>query len=75
MENHQIPVAPDYIKNFEQMAFGMFVHFGLYSQQKRGEWAYYIHGQKMEDYRKLKDTFCVNSMAEIVQVAKSAGCQ
>ena len=75
MDNNQIPVAPEYIKRFEQLAFGMFVHFGLYSQQNQGEWTYHIHGQQMDEYGKLKDTFQVNSMAEIVQVAKSAGCK
>ena len=29
--NNQIPVAPQYIKDFEQLGFGMFVHYGLYS--------------------------------------------
>ena len=27
----QLPIAPEYIKNFEQLGLGMFVHFGLYS--------------------------------------------
>ena len=40
--NNNIPVAADYIKNFEQLGFGMFVHFGLYSQLNKGEWAYHI---------------------------------
>ena len=33
-----LPVAPQYIKNFEQLGFGMFVHLGLYSQLNKGEW-------------------------------------
>ena len=38
-----IPVAKQYIKDFEQMGLGVFVHFGIYSLVERGEWySYYI---------------------------------
>ena len=30
----------DYITKFEKMGFGLFVHFGLFSVWKRGEWGY-----------------------------------
>lgn len=69
------PVPAPYIAEFERLAFGMFVHFGLYSQLGVGEWTYHLHGRKMEDYASLKDTFCVGSMQEIVQTAKAAGCR
>ena len=71
---NQIPVAPQYIKDFEQLGFGMFVHFGLYSQLNKGEWVYHIHKLDMKEYSKLIDTFQVGSMKEIVATAKSAGC-
>ncbi|MCQ2387668.1 MAG: alpha-L-fucosidase [Clostridia bacterium] len=32
-------VVLDYIKDFEKMGFGMFVHFGLYSIVGKGEWS------------------------------------
>ncbi len=70
-----IPVAAPYIQRFERLGFGMFVHFGLYSQLKQGEWAFYHHGHVMEDYAPLKDNFCVASMREIVLTAKAAGCR
>ena len=75
----KIPIPKDYIKKFEQLGFGMFVHFGLYSQCNAGEWCYSFlkqeKGLRFEEYAKLKDTFRAGSMAEIVSVAKSAGCK
>jgi len=55
----KIPVAPKYIQDFEQLALGMFVHFGLYSQLNSGEWVYSIHALQMDSYRNLKETFDV----------------
>lgn len=34
-------MKPEYIKKFEKLGFGMFVHFGLYSTLEKGEWIYY----------------------------------
>ena len=34
-------MKPEYIKQFEKLGFGMFVHFGLYSVLGKGEWVYY----------------------------------
>ncbi len=75
MQTNNVPVAAQYIKDFEQLGFGMFVHFGLYSQLNMGEWAYRIHEFKKEEYLPLFDKFCVKDMAQIVRVAKSAGCK
>ncbi len=75
MNHNEIPAAPQYIKDFEQLGFGMFVHFGLYSQLNRGEWTYSVHHMNMEEYEPLIHTFDVGSMAEIVRTAKSAGCK
>ena len=71
----QLPVAPEYIKNFEQLGLGMFVHFGLYSLLRQGEWTMHIHGIDKETYTTLKERFQPGSMAEIVSVAKNAGCK
>lgn len=75
MNTNAIPVAADYIKDFEQLGFGMFVHFGLYSGLKRGEWAYNIHKMDMKTYAPMMHDFKVGSMSQIVDVAKSAGCK
>ena len=31
-------IVKEYIKEFEKLGFGMFVHFGVYSVIGRGEW-------------------------------------
>ena len=71
----QLPIAPEYIKNFEQLGLGMFVHFGLYSQLRQGEWTMHTHQIKKEDYMPLKENFNPVHMSEIVSVGKAAGCK
>ena len=73
--NNNIPIAPEYIKRFEQMGLGMFVHFGLYSQLSRGEWVMQCHKMSKESYTPLKETFRPAGMGEIVRTAKEAGCK
>ena len=51
------PIAKDYIKKFEKMGFGMFVHWGLYSQLGKGEWTDAVEEMDMDEYKKLKETF------------------
>ena len=75
MCNEQLPIAPEYIKNFEQLGLGMFVHFGLYSQLRQGEWTMHLHGIDKAEYMSLKGTFDPVNMAEIVSVGKNAGCK
>ncbi len=72
-----LPVAPQYIKDFEQLGLGMFVHFGLYSQLCRGEWVMNIHRIPKEEYTALTETFCprADSMKELAALAKRAGCR
>lgn len=66
------------IADFEKLGFGMFVHWGLYSQKGRGEWTFRIHkDQTMEEYSKLADTFTAEDFdaEEMVLAAKNAGCK
>lgn len=46
--------SPDF---FPSLRFGLFVHFGLYSQLGRGEWVMNREGMARSDYRKLADRF------------------
>lgn len=67
-----------YIKNFEKLGFGLFVHFGLYSIVGKGEW--YLHlnpTANKADYEKLAKSFCVekNWAQKLVETAKKAGCK
>lgn len=66
-----------YVKDFEKLGFGLFVHFGLYSMLKKGEWTEYLHDIPVGEYEKLKNEFNPdkNWAKELVQTAKSAGCK
>ena len=72
-----IPLAADYIKDFEQLGFGMFVHYGLFSILESGEWSFSIHKRNMDEYSKLIDNFNTKADAikNIVAIAKNAGCK
>ncbi|MDO4618259.1 MAG: alpha-L-fucosidase [Clostridia bacterium] len=72
-----IPAPKKYISDFENLGFGMFVHWGLYSQLGEGEWTYFIRKRDMKDYEKLKDTFTAEDFdaEKLVLMAKNAGCK
>lgn len=52
-----VPERPSYLADFEALGFGIFVHYGLYSQLGRGEWAYWMGDRDMNRYKKLFDSF------------------
>ena len=72
-----IPIPEKRISDFENLGFGMFVHWGLYSQLGVGEWTYYTHKRDMAEYKKLTETFTAEDFdAEaLVLTAKNAGCK
>ena len=72
-----IPIPEKRIADFENLGFGMFVHWGLYSQLGMGEWTYLLHHRDMEEYKKLSETFTAEDFdAEaMVLTAKEAGCK
>ena len=72
-----IPVAEKRILDFEEMGFGMFVHYGLYSQLGRGEWVQHIEKIPKEEYIKLADTFTAENFdaEKIARIAKAAGAK
>lgn len=63
------------IEQFEQLAYGMFIHYGLYSQLGRGEWVMNKDNISREEYRKLKDTFTAADFngREIAKIARQSG--
>lgn len=71
----EIPTPAPYVKAFEDLAFGMFVHWGLYSQLGRGEWVQNMEGIKSEEYLKLMKTFTAKDFdaKKLVKTAKRAG--
>ncbi|MBE6561650.1 MAG: alpha-L-fucosidase, partial [Ruminococcaceae bacterium] len=72
-----IPTPAPYIARFEKMGFGMFAHWGLYSQLGIGEWAYRIHQLDKAEYLKLMDTFTAEDFDadQFVLAAKNAGAK
>ena len=72
-----IPTAEKRIIDFEEMGFGLFVHFGLYSQLGRGEWVQHIDKIPKEEYVTLADTFTAENFdaAKLARTAKAAGAK
>ncbi len=72
-----IPEAKQYILDYEGLGFGMFVHWGLYSQLGAGEWIFKVRKIDTKEYEKLKDTFTAEDFnAELLaETAKNAGCK
>lgn len=72
-----IPTPAPYIARFEKMGFGMFAHWGLYSQLGLGEWAYHDRHLDHDKYVALMDTFTAEDFDAdtFVLTAKNAGCK
>ena len=70
-----IPVPEKRIANFEKMGFGLFIHWGLYSQLGQGEWVQNLAPIDMKEYVKLMNTFTARDFdgREIAKTAKAAG--
>ena len=72
-----IPEAKKYIKDFEQLGFGVFVHFGLYSILEKGEWSARLRTGLItkEDYYKLTKKFNPGNMENMVLQIKNSGAK
>lgn len=70
-------IVKPYIKDFEKMGLGMFVHFGIYSEFGKGEWALSVPDCDMEEYYSCREKFCPNPdwAVKLVKIAKAAGCK
>ena len=70
-----IPTPEKRIAEFENFGFGLFIHYGLYSQLGRGEWVLYIEKLNLPEYEKLAQTFTASKFdaRKIVSMAKAAG--
>lgn len=75
MQKNMYPNPTQRVKDFEKKAFGMFIHYGLYSQLGIGEWAQNLRELPMEEYKKLKETFTAKDFdgKKIAKLAKRAG--
>ena len=72
-----IPVPAPRIRAFESLGFGMFIHWGLYSQLGRGEWVRHFEQIPQETYEKLQKTFTAARFDAdaIAGLARDAGCR
>lgn len=70
-----VPVPAKYIAEFEERGFGMFIHWGLYSQLQQGEWTMNLHHISQEKYQELFNNFTAADFdpKKIVALAKKTG--
>ena len=70
-------IIKQYIKDFENLGFGLFVHFGLYSLIEKGEWVQSVCEIPNEEYAPLYKQFNpVKDWADqLAATAKKAGCK
>ena len=70
-------IIKEYIKEFEKLGFGMFVHFGVYSENAHGEWARYATKIDSAVYDDLYKTFNPDPdwATELAATARAAGCK
>ncbi len=74
-KNSKCPVPSPRVQRFESLAFGMFVHWGLYSQLEQGEWIQHFRKIPRNDYLELMSTFtaCDFDAPSLVQLAVDSG--
>lgn len=77
MSNQSVPTPLPRIAAFEQLAFGIFVHFGLYSLVGKGEWTMFSHKTPRDEYMKLMDRWEVPDFdgQKLARLAKDAGAK
>lgn len=63
------------IMEFEKLGYGMFVHFGLYSQMGQGEWIQNFKKIDKNEYKKLMSGFTAKDFdaKQLAAIAKAAG--
>lgn len=71
------PIPLKRVEQFEEMAFGIFVHWGLYAIEARGEWSMKMHNIPKEEYAKFADEFDASAYdpKRFVENAKNAGAK
>ncbi len=72
------PAAPEplpRIVRFEELGYGLFLHWGLYSQLGQGEWVQFQRKIAVEEYAKLFDTFDASEFdaRAVARLAKESG--
>jgi alpha-L-fucosidase len=62
------------LQRFESMAYGLFLHWGLYSLVGKGEWARHHHKMDQEAYTRLMDDFHCEKFDAPALVAFARSC-
>jgi len=72
-----IPIPEKRITDFENMGFGIYVHWGLYSQLGKGEWIQNIANIPRQEYMELTKTFTASGFSgrKLAKAAKRAGAK
>ena len=75
MNKNATVINRESIENWRDQKFGMFIHYGLYSVQGRGEWAMFIEQQDIDEYKKLANDITAENFDadKWAKIAKSAG--
>lgn len=62
---------------WQNAKFGLFIHWGIYSVQGRGEWALFNERQDVNQYAELKNRFTADKFnaGQWVKIAREAGCR
>jgi alpha-L-fucosidase len=70
-----IPEPSARVARFESLAFGLFVHWGLYAQLGAGEWAKHHRGMPTDEYMLLMQTFTARDFSgkELARAARRGG--
>ncbi len=70
-----VPAPAPRIERFERMAFGMFIHWGLYSLIGKGEWIMHQQPIPLSEYETLTSSFTAADFdaRAIARLAKEAG--
>lgn len=70
-----IPQPKKYIKDFEELGLGLFVHYGLYSLLESGEWTAKLNNIPEAEYKRNMSNFNPKGFKDIVMTAKAAGAK
>ncbi len=72
-----LPIPEKRIADFENLGFGIFIHWGLYSQLGAGEWVQHCRKIPAHEYSKLIHTFTASEFdaGKTAQTAKAAGAK
>lgn len=70
-----LPARPNRLAAFERLGYGLFLHYGLYSQKRAGEWLWHHHQIERDEYLKLFDSFDPSGFdaPALVAMAQDAG--